>query len=136
MRSTTLTGRWSGGRARGADELAFRTTKISREHCRRVAEYAFVEAGRTRANTSWRTQVHGIQGYEGMLKEEMDAASLRHPDVRYEPQLIDATFALILTRDDRLVIPALNRDRRYPFRPSPRPLRDPGGERVAADRLR
>jgi hypothetical protein len=28
-----------------------------------------------------------------MLKEEMDKAAERHPDVPYEPQLIDATFA-------------------------------------------
>jgi isocitrate dehydrogenase (NAD+) len=46
-----------------------------------------------------------------MLKEEMDAAAERHPDVPYEPQLIDATFALLLSSaGDPLVIPALNRD--------------------------
>ena len=45
-----------------------------------------------------------------MLKEEIDAAAKRFPKVRYEPQLIDAVFALVLTRDDALVIPALNRD--------------------------
>src|SRR5947209_16734488 len=49
--------------------------------------------------------------YEGLFKEEMDAAAERHPDVPYEPQLIDATFALLLTTTgDPLVIPALNRD--------------------------
>ena len=49
--------------------------------------------------------------YEGMLKEEMDAAAERHPDVEYEPQLIDATFALLLASSGApLVIPALNRD--------------------------
>jgi isocitrate/isopropylmalate dehydrogenase len=46
-----------------------------------------------------------------MLKEEMDAAAARHPEVKYEPQLIDATFALLIsTTGDPLVIPALNRD--------------------------
>jgi isocitrate/isopropylmalate dehydrogenase len=46
-----------------------------------------------------------------MLKEEMDAAAARHPSVRYEPQLIDATFALLLrSGGDPLVIPSLNRD--------------------------
>src|SRR2546423_9232393 len=46
-----------------------------------------------------------------MLKEEMDAAAERHPDVSYEPQLIDATFALLVSSSgDPLVIPALNRD--------------------------
>jgi isocitrate/isopropylmalate dehydrogenase len=46
-----------------------------------------------------------------MLKEEMDAAAQRHPEVRYEPQLIDATYALLLTNGgDGMVIPSLNRD--------------------------
>ena len=46
-----------------------------------------------------------------MLKEEMDAAAERHPEVGYEPQLIDATFALLISSTGApLVIPALNRD--------------------------
>jgi isocitrate dehydrogenase (NAD+) len=46
-----------------------------------------------------------------MLKEEMDAAAERHPEVSYEPQLIDATFALLIgSAGEALVIPALNRD--------------------------
>jgi isocitrate/isopropylmalate dehydrogenase len=47
-----------------------------------------------------------------MLKEEMDAAAQRHPGVPYDPQLIDATYALLIsTAGDRsLVIPSLNRD--------------------------
>ena len=41
----------------------------------------------------------------------MDAAADRHPDVIYQPLLIDATFALLLSSSgDPLVIPALNRD--------------------------
>ena len=31
--------------------------------------------------------------YEGMLKEELDAAAARHPGVDYRPMLIDATYA-------------------------------------------
>jgi isocitrate dehydrogenase (NAD+) len=94
----------------GPDEAAFRTTRISREHCRRVAEYAFLEAERTGATVFGGPKFTVSPVYEGLLKEEMDAAAARHSDVPYQPQLIDATFALILTRDDRLVIPALNRD--------------------------
>src|SRR3712207_9177905 len=47
-----------------------------------------------------------------MLKEELDAAAERHPDVQYRPVLIDATYAGLLTgaADAPLVIPALNRD--------------------------
>jgi isocitrate dehydrogenase (NAD+) len=49
--------------------------------------------------------------YEGMLKEEMDAAAKRHPEIPYRPQLIDATFALVLNSGGSpLVIPALTRD--------------------------
>jgi isocitrate dehydrogenase (NAD+) len=50
--------------------------------------------------------------YEGMLKEEMDAAASRHPEVDYQPVLIDATYAGLLTgaAEIPLVIPALNRD--------------------------
>jgi len=46
-----------------------------------------------------------------MFKEEMDRAASRYPEVVYEPQLIDATFALLLaTTGEPLVIPSLNRD--------------------------
>jgi isocitrate/isopropylmalate dehydrogenase len=47
-----------------------------------------------------------------MLKEELDAASERHPEVPYNPVLIDATYAGLLSgaADAPLVIPALNRD--------------------------
>src|SRR5258707_5496198 len=41
----------------------------------------------------------------------MGGAAARHREVPYEPQLIDATFALLLSSaGDPLVIPALNRD--------------------------
>ena len=99
---------WRVGR--GPDELAYRTTKIGREHCLRVVEYAFNDAARTGATVFGGPKFTVSRVYEGMLKEEMDAAALRHPSVAYEPHLIDATFALMLTRDDALVIPALNRD--------------------------
>ncbi|MGH7640787.1 MAG: isocitrate/isopropylmalate family dehydrogenase [Candidatus Dormibacteria bacterium] len=94
----------------GTAEIAYRTTKVSREHCRKVADYAFHEAARTGATVFGGPKFTVSQIYEGLLKEEMDAAARRNPGVRYEPQLIDSTFALVLRRDDRLVIPALNRD--------------------------
>ena len=41
----------------------------------------------------------------------MDAAAERHPEVPYDPQLIDATFAYLVTSSGApLVIPTLNRD--------------------------
>src|SRR3954454_5149772 len=95
----------------GLDEAAFRTERIERRICRSVAEFAFREAARVGAKVFGGPKYTVSPTYEGMLKEEMDAAAGRYPDVRYEPQLIDATFALLLsTTGDPLVIPALNRD--------------------------
>jgi isocitrate dehydrogenase (NAD+) len=94
------------------DEVAFRTERISRSGCRAVAEFAFRAAsdlgGRVYGGPKW--TVSPI--YEGMLKEEMDAAAERHPDVPYEPVLIDATYAGLIggAADTPLSIPALNRD--------------------------
>jgi isocitrate/isopropylmalate dehydrogenase len=95
----------------GADEVAFRTEHISRSTCRAVSEFAFAHARRTQARVFGGPKFTVSPVYEGMLKEEMDAAATRYPDVAYEPQLIDATYALLLSHGgDALVIPALNRD--------------------------
>jgi isocitrate dehydrogenase (NAD+) len=95
----------------GDDEVAFRTERIERRVCRAVAEFSFRLAERTGAGVFGGPKYTVSPIYEGMLKEEMDAAASRHPDVPYNPQLIDATFALLLsTSGDPMVIPALNRD--------------------------
>ena len=99
-------------RPEGDDEVAERTEVIHRSNCRAVAEYAFRTAkqigGRVYGGPKWTVS----PVYEGMLKEEMDAAAERHPEVDYEPLLIDATYAGLLTgrADAPLVIPSLNRD--------------------------
>ncbi|MGH2989302.1 MAG: isocitrate/isopropylmalate family dehydrogenase [Solirubrobacterales bacterium] len=96
----------------GEDELGFRTERISRAVCRAVAEFAFRTArslgGRVYGGPKWTVS----PVYEGMLKEEMDAAAQRHPEVGYEPVLIDATYAGLVggAADVPLAIPALNRD--------------------------
>jgi len=101
---------WREG-TNGGDELAYRTSKISRKVCRDVAEFAFQLAGRTGARVFGGPKYTVSPVYEGMFKEEMDAAAARHPNVAYEPQLIDATLALLMKIDgDALVIPTLNRD--------------------------
>jgi isocitrate dehydrogenase (NAD+) len=93
------------------DEWAFRTEKISRRTCRIVADYAFRHAQRIEAKVFGGPKFTVSPVYEGMFKEELDAAAKRHPEVRYDPQLIDATYALLLaTTGEALVIPALNRD--------------------------
>jgi isocitrate dehydrogenase (NAD+) len=95
----------------GEDEIAYRTERIERRICRAVAEFAFREAARTGAKVFGGPKYTVSPTYEGMLKEEMDDAAGRHPDVPYEPQLIDATFALLVaSAGDPLIIPALNRD--------------------------
>jgi isocitrate/isopropylmalate dehydrogenase len=94
------------------DEIAYRTERISRRVCRAVAEYSFRAAerihGRVYGGPKWTVS----PVYEGMLKEEMDAAADRHPEVPYSPVLIDATYAGLISgaADAPLVIPALNRD--------------------------
>ena len=95
----------------GDDEAAFRTERIERRICHAVAEFAFRLAEDTGAKVFGGPKFTVSPVYEGMLKEEMDAAAGRHPEVPYEPQLIDATFALLVASSgDPLVIPALNRD--------------------------
>ncbi len=103
---------WREGTEGAPDEVAFRTERITRSTCRAVAEYAFRQAkeigGKVYGGPKWTVS----PVYEGMLKEEMDAAAQRHPDVTYRPMLIDATYAGLITgaTETPLVIPALNRD--------------------------
>lgn len=100
-RETTATG----------DEIAYRTSRISRATSRAVAEFTFQHAKKTGARVFGGPKFTVSATYEGMFKEELDAAARRHPEVRYQPLLIDATFALLLQTDgEALVIPALNRD--------------------------
>lgn len=95
----------------GADEVAFRTERIERGICTAVSEFAFRQAKRMGAKVFGGPKYTVSPIYEGMLKEEMDAAAARHPGVQYEPQLIDATFALLISSSGSpMVIPALNRD--------------------------
>jgi isocitrate/isopropylmalate dehydrogenase len=98
--------------AADGDEVAYRTETIRRSDCAAVAEYAFRAAkrigGRVYGGPKWTVS----PVYEGMLKEEMDAAAARHPAVAYEPVLIDATLAGLVSgaATQPLVIPCLNRD--------------------------
>jgi isocitrate dehydrogenase (NAD+) len=93
-------------------EVAWRTERIERRVCRHVAEYAFAAArqndGVVYGGPKWTVS----PTYEGMLKEEMDEAARRYPDVTYRPTLIDAAYAGLLTEahERALIIPSLNRD--------------------------
>src|SRR6201995_1708477 len=94
------------------DEVAFRTERITRSTCQAVAEYAFRAAAKTGARVYGGPKWTVSPVYEGMLKEELDHAAARHPEIAYQPVLIDATYAGLLSgaTDGPLVIPALNRD--------------------------
>jgi len=99
------------GEAGSLEEVSYRTERISRHVCRAVSEYSFQHARQTGAKVFGGPKYTVSPVYEGMFKEEMDRSAERYPDVRYEPQLIDATLALLLsTSGEPLVIPALNRD--------------------------
>ena len=93
-------------------EGAYRTERIERATCYAVAEYSFVTAGAMGAQVYGGPKWTVSPVYEGLLKEEMDAAAARHPQVRYRPTLVDAAYAGLLTEsaETALVIPALNRD--------------------------
>src|SRR3989337_317350 len=75
---------WREGEGEG--EVAWRTRRIERRVCRAVAEFSFRHAERTRAKVFGGPKYTVSPVYEGMLKEEMDAAAERHPHVAYEPQ--------------------------------------------------
>ena len=94
------------------DEVAYRTERISREVCRAVAEHSFRTARKIHARVYGGPKWTVSPVYEGMLKEELDAAAERHSEVPYQPVLIDATYAGLVSgaADAPLVIPALNRD--------------------------
>lgn len=95
----------------GLDEVAYRTEHITRRTCRAVAEYAFRQAEGMDGSVFGGPKFTVSPTYEGMFKEEMDRAATDHLNVNYDPQLIDATFALLLTTSGKpLVIPSLNRD--------------------------
>ena len=99
--------------AQDGDEVALRTERVQRSVCRAVAEHAFRTAAHTHARVYGGPKWTVSPVYEGMLKEELDAASERYPDVPYQPQLIDVTYAGLVggaASDAPLVIPALNRD--------------------------
>jgi len=103
---------WREGDEGSPDEVAFRTEKVTRSTCRAVAMYAFRTArkmhGKVYGGPKWTVS----PVYEGMLKEELDRAAGLHPEVGYQPVLIDATYAGLVSgaADGPLVIPALNRD--------------------------
>src|SRR6187431_321938 len=78
---------WREGDEGADDEQAFRTEKVTRSTCRAVAEYAFQTAERMGARVYGGPKWTVSPVYEGMLKEEMDAAAERHGEVDYRPVL-------------------------------------------------
>ena len=95
----------------GLDEVAYNKRHITRRTCRAVAEFTFQYASAHYATVFGGPKYTVSPVYEGMFKEELDRAAAIHKGVRYNPQLIDATYALLLeTTGEALVIPALNRD--------------------------
>ena len=87
----------------GPDEQAWRTERIDRSVCRSVAEYSFQAAAGLGACVFGGPKWTVSTVYEGMLKEEMDAAAARHPEVPYRPMLIDAAYAGSVDRGRRPV---------------------------------
>ncbi|MGB0094711.1 MAG: isocitrate/isopropylmalate family dehydrogenase [Solirubrobacteraceae bacterium] len=84
---------WREGDPGSPAEVAYRTERVTRSTCRAVAEYAFKTAERMVARVYGGPKWTVSPVYEGLLKEEMDLAAARHPEVAYQPVLIDATYA-------------------------------------------
>jgi isocitrate/isopropylmalate dehydrogenase len=102
---------WREGEAGTNAEIGARTEVISRWLCRAVSEYSFQHARKVGAKVFGGPKYTVSPTYEGMFKEELDAASKRYPDIIYDPQLVDAMLALLMrTNGEPLVIPTLNRD--------------------------
>ena len=103
---------WREGPEGAEAEAALRTERITRGSCRAVAEYSFRTAQRMGARVYGGPKWTVSPVYEGLLKEETDAAAERHPEIAYEPVLIDATYAGLVSGavGGGAVIPALNRD--------------------------
>ncbi len=103
---------WREGPAGAPEEVAYRKERITRSTCRAVSEYAFRTAAKMGARVYGGPKWTVSPTYEGMLKEELDAAAGRWPEIDYRPVLIDATYAGLISgaTDAPLVIPALNRD--------------------------
>ena len=85
-RAVARGGGWRRARLPHRDDPALRLRRGRRV---RLPQRASRIGGRVYGGPKWTVS----PVYEGMLKEEMDAAAERHPDVAYEPVLIDATLA-------------------------------------------
>jgi isocitrate/isopropylmalate dehydrogenase len=103
---------WREGDPGSPGEVALRTERITRSTCRAVSEFAFGTAERMDARVYGGPKWTVSPVYEGLLKEEMDRSASQHPSVPYQPVLIDATYAGLISgaADVPLVIPTLNRD--------------------------
>ena len=94
----------------GLEEVAYRTETIDRRTCRAVAEYAFQQAKRMPKCSADPNRL-SARSTKACSRKKWTPPSQRHPEVEYEPQLIDATYALLVSSGgEPLVIPALNRD--------------------------
>src|SRR5437764_12475760 len=87
---------WREGDPGSEGEIAYRTERITRSTCRAVAEHAFRTAEKMNARVYGGPKWTVSPVYEGMLKEEMDAAAGRHLGVAYQPVLIDAMYEAAL----------------------------------------
>ena len=96
----------------GDDEVAFRTERIERTRLPRRRRVRVPRGGAHRRQGLRRPEVHRLaRPTRGCSRRRWTRPPRAIPTSPYEPQLIDATFALLVaSTGDPLVIPALNRD--------------------------
>ncbi len=103
---------WREGMEGAADEVAFRTERVTRSTCRAVAEVPLPQRREDACQGLRGPEVDGLARLrgdaQGGARRGGRSARLRP----YEPVLIDATYAGLISgaADVPLVIPALNRD--------------------------
>ena len=122
----------------GENEGAFRTEQIERSICHAVAEFSFRHAERTKAKVfSAARSTRGLARLRGDAEggDGRRRAAARHPDVLYEPQLIDATFALLIGAAGEPLVTGAQPRRRHPERPRDPALRLDRRLRVAPGRV-
>ena len=111
---------WREGEAGAADEIAYRTEKITRGTCRAVAEYAFRTAAQDGRARLRRAEVDGLaRSTRACSRRSSTPPPSATPRSTTSPVLIDATYAGLISGARRRAArhPGAQPRRRLPLRP-------------------
>lgn len=77
-------------------DLAIAFRKISRQSCMRIAETAFAQAKLRRQKVTAVHKANVLRVSDGLFLECTRLVASRHPEIKYEEQLVDAMAALLI----------------------------------------